>query len=222
MADRFGRCEADYAAVVMAHLTDAGWDCYPEAQLFSGDRRADIAAVMGNRLWIIEVKTNATLALLDQAYGWLGFAHFVSVATPTWMGRKAFSQFLHQNGIGHIGVCAADRTVAVHESPRFNRRPIMAKNFIEALHPDMKRYAPGGTAVSGYSSPWKRTMQMAVDHISANPGATMREIVEGIDHHYSADATARSALMTWLERDKRVMIVRGGSPYRFYPAAAEA
>ncbi len=66
----------------MTWLQDRGWDCYPEAQFLRESGRADIAATFGKRLTIVEAKTSATLAVLDQAARWIGKAHYVWIATP--------------------------------------------------------------------------------------------------------------------------------------------
>ena len=55
--------ESDIGAAVMDYLSHDGWNCYPEAQFNSFNQRADIAAVKGGILLIVECKTSCNLAL---------------------------------------------------------------------------------------------------------------------------------------------------------------
>lgn len=49
----------------------------------------------------------------------------------------------------------------------------------------------------------------------------VREIAEGIRHHYSSPAGAHHNLAIWLQREKRVRVDRDGRALKFYPASVE-
>jgi hypothetical protein len=73
--------ESEIGASVMAWLENMGWDCYPEAQFESYGNRADIAAVRDGLLWVVECKTTACLALIEQAVEWIGYTHYNCAST---------------------------------------------------------------------------------------------------------------------------------------------
>ena len=77
--------ETDVAKVVVAWLRNQHWDVHQEvAPGGGGSPRADIVGVQGRRLYVVEVKTAFSLAVVEQAMGWLRSAHYVSVAVPAW------------------------------------------------------------------------------------------------------------------------------------------
>src|SRR6476646_10663174 len=80
------KSEAELASGVVQWLTQNGWDVYQEVQ-FRGSV-ADIVAVFGKLVWIIECKQAFTLDVLCQAGEWLPYAHYVSVAVPYSNGRR--------------------------------------------------------------------------------------------------------------------------------------
>jgi hypothetical protein len=72
------RPETDIARPVVAWLQAQGWTVYQEVQ--HQGCVADIVAVRGPLLWVIECKAQLGLAVLGQALGWQGHAHAISVA----------------------------------------------------------------------------------------------------------------------------------------------
>jgi hypothetical protein len=226
--------ETDVAAAAMAWLQDRGWDCYPEAQFQRESGRADIAAVLGRRLTIVEAKTSATMTVLDQAARWIGKAHFVWIATPVDPGdtvrwicetRGIGIMFVRREKLwepetGHGFVHYVDdvqpATGAYFWSSTGGRqrygsmaaplhRFARAADLIAGLHPDMKRATAGMQAKrGGYSTPFSRTIDAAREFVTRNPGCTIKEMVAGISHHYASDAGARSSLMAWVAKFARV------------------
>jgi hypothetical protein len=235
--------ESQVAAAVMAHLISDGWECWPEVVLPEG--RADIVAVrpfpfMPHRrcVHIVETKVTWSVALLEQAVSRCQYAHFSSIAAP---GRVStfYARLCRDFGVGVLPVFRRsdgsggfeydvdsyllDRQLA----PRLNRHRRGDRYFgphrtLAALCEDQKRYAPGGTASSGYSTPWRRTMDAAVRFVAAHPGATVKELVAGISHHYASSASARQGLLVWLEKRVEVEARREGRVIRFYPAGTNA
>ncbi len=196
--------ESDLATRVMQWLTDDGWDCYSEVQLYQGGNRADIVAVYrGKLVWIVECKLALSLAVLDQSTYWRGCAHWISVAVPARRRRdisSAAQEYLQWKGIGLMTVNINSTYVqygefGVHEqiSAPLHRKN-WASDVIKTLHPDMKRYTPGSQ--SGYSTPYRRTMDVVHEYIARHPGCTINDImVEMKDrHHYSSKSSARSSI----------------------------
>jgi hypothetical protein len=212
--------EADIALPALRWIEAQGWDCYPEAQLKHAGGRADIAAVRGQILWIIEAKIAFSLSLLEQAYAWVNLAHYVSVVISRRRLRNTmFAEHLCRS-VG-IGVIYVDSDSAVYETlpPRLHRSAALsARRAISELHQDMKKYTPGGRSSDGFSTPWKRTMDAVQEYIVENPGCTIREIIDVVPTHYSNSRTARSSIPVWL-RDERfpIRVENDGKLLRFYP-----
>lgn len=218
--------ESELATRVMAWLTAEGWDCYPEVQTHSMSHRADIVAVFKQKLvWVIECKMSLSLAVLDQATRWLGDSHWVSAAVPHRKRTEtsfAAQQYLKWKGIGLIRV-AIDGEQFRHGFSGVSEivdAPIHRRNFsnrlLATLHPDMKRYTPG--TQSGYSTPYRRTMDGVREFISRNPGCTIKEIMDGIKkHHYSSQSTARSCIRVALGSfEKGIEIKQDGNAFRYF------
>lgn len=219
--------ETDVAMPVMDWMIGQKWDCYPEAQFRSYGARADIVGVQNGLVWIVEVKTRLSHALLEQAANWRGRAHYVSIAFPS--RRKALPSvvdvYCDLMGLGVISVRMEDWRDQIQpieiKAPRLNRCAHRnAKAIITKLHEDMKQYAPGNNS-GDYSSPFNRTMIAARLYVKNHPGCTAKELAENVDHHYLNSATARSCFVTWLRGSERygIRAEQDGKRLRFYPVA---
>lgn len=216
--------EAALAKVIMDRLIDDGWDCYPEAEFKTYSGRADIAAKRGRILWVVECKTTLGLGVIAQARAWKGYANYRSVAVPKGRYTKSRSMAIEVCSLLGIGVLEVyeegftNPKKMVRESvrPRLDRK--IGGKFVDLLHEDMKRYAPGSTSDKGYSTPWKRTMDAAVAFIQRQPGCTVRELLDSIDHHYHSLSSAKTAVPNWL-RDPRfpVDVKKEGNCLKLYP-----
>ncbi len=220
--------EPEIAAAVMDWLQAQGWDCYPEVMPARGGPRADIVGVRGNLVMVCEVKTSMGLALLSQAIGWHGTAHFIYVATPVKQRRyernRAEDHIIKYFGLGLLSVL--DRDSAYRDRVDERLRPeykrtcsFNVERMRNCLCPEMKRFNPGTQA--GYSTPWNRTMDLAVEYVSQHPGCTIKEILGEVKTHYASSAGARAGLRDWLPADKRVRADTESKPFRYYPASEE-
>jgi len=96
--------EAALAASIARHFEDLQWDVYQEVQLQQGASRADLVVKQGALVGVVEVKQALGLPVLEQAFGWQGYAHFVWVATWHRSGHRLAHRILEDYGIGHISV----------------------------------------------------------------------------------------------------------------------
>lgn len=205
--------EQDLAAPLVPWLQDMDWDVHQEVAIQTGGRRADIVAKRGQILWVIEVKRTAGLALLDQAYKWLGFAHYVSVAAPRFRSA-AFECCCRDKGIGMLGLGLTE--VSERLAPRLSRS-VLHHYLDSALCDETRTWAAAGNALSEYYSPFRRTVRRIYDVLEAAPGLTMKELVARVDHHYSSVTSARGALRHWIRVGKLPGIRGdGGRPERWY------
>ena len=209
--------EVDVASRLLPWLAEQEWEVHQEVMMYTGGRRADIVAVRGALLWVIEVKQTPGLALLDQGLGWIGFAHYVSVAAPRHARHgRVFEMFCRDHGLGFLlaGIEGTRNEIV----PRLNRKPL-AHWLRGALCEETRSWAKAGNALSEYYSPFRRTVRRIQDVLKAEPGLTMRDLITKVGHHYNSDATARGAIRQWIQRGK-IQGIRGdgGRPEHWYLA----
>ena len=94
------KSEVELARPVVAWLRLQRWEVYQEVQMGNGGPVADIVARLGNLYWVVECKTKFGLAVMDQAHGWLGYAHLVSVAVPV-LHRSGDRRRILGDQLGH-------------------------------------------------------------------------------------------------------------------------
>lgn len=205
--------ETDMANMVREWMQVQGWDVYPEVQLCPGGGRADLVGVRDDFVWVVECKLVFGLGVIAQAEQWLLYAHYVSVATPlnrdkhgrkrpaspaAYFGRK----ICDERGIGRIRVdqelpTESWNTWGYHPA-RLNRTAYRrAKDLRAKLCKEHKDFAPGN-ASAAYWTPFRGTCKAVLDFVKDNPGSTMRQVIDGIEHHYQSDTSARSTLVRWI------------------------
>lgn len=193
--------EQELARAVVGWLTEQHWDVYQEVSTGYMGIRADIVAVQDGISWIIETKRTLSLDLIAQAVGWIGSAHFVSVAIPRVCresrGHTYARRLLRREG---IGVIEAEDGWIHHDAPRKFRR--IKRPISDILCDAHKTMAEAGSSRGGYHTPFAGTCRAVRDFVHRYPGCTMREMVTGIEHHYNCDSTARSCLRNWIGTEK--------------------
>lgn len=236
--------EADYAKLVCDWLVNIGWDVYVEVSTGVGAPRADIVATMGNSCcWVIECKVRPGMGLIDQATTWIGYADFISIAVPP---VKSFTHATHwQNlcrwyGIGffsvHINPDPSDHYWKYSHKPpvKMNVRPhlqppiypsivVSRRGMIEKYLHDEQRYGvteyDAGTK-GEYFTLYKRTRKNLLEYVAKHPGCTMREAVEGIEHHWGDNRTAiqvlRVRIIDWRDFDDDLTYIKRGGRWIFF------
>ena len=203
------RNETDLAKLVRRWLVAQGWDVYPEVQVVTGGARADLVGMQDGLLWAVECKLTFGLGVIAQATEWLHYAHYVSVAVPTGghnNARRLGKSICHQYGIGVIQVPnysslelpTGFHSAWKHQPPRVNRAAHRNAKYIrERLSPRHKDFTPGN-ADSQFWTPFRGTCEAVRDFLTRNGSATLRELVDGIEHHYHNDKSARATLRMWI------------------------
>lgn len=76
-----------------------------------------------------------------------------------------------------------------------------------------------GNADADYWTPWRETCHRVEEFVRENPDCTTDELVEGIDHHYANNSSAKSSIVQWIRRGKIHVGIekRGGRLHFFYP-----
>lgn len=213
--------EQRIAELVVAYLEASGADVYQEVAVSGGV--ADIVARVQAELWIVEVKTSLSLALLTQAMERRRLAHRVYVAAPQSKTIGDFGVLCQELGIGLLVVrpdaySERSRVTELIESERFNRRPV---ELASKLRPEHKTHAKAGAIGGGGRwTPFRDTCEQLLSVVRETPGITVSEAVAKIRHHYSSDRCARSSLATWIGEGKvdGVSIDRDTRPATLHPA----
>lgn len=207
--------ETDIAAPVVAWLQAQHWEVYQEVERHTGGQRADIVAIRGNLVWVLEVKSSLSLAVLAQAASWPVYLRSVVVpATKRQPFRadkspeRAFAerlckQHLHL-GLITVNVHATQWENPVHvvlEAPLQRRFDWGSKELSKRCLPGHQTHAVAGSARGGHFTPYRNTMEGVRNHLRKFPtGLTIRQIFDALGKgHYMTDASAKSQLRHCLE-----------------------
>ena len=219
--------EQDVASVVVAWLESLGADVYQEVTVRGGV--ADIVARVGAEIWIVEVKTSLSLALLVQSYERRRLCHRVYVAAPHSRNARDVSKLCKALGIGLLIVSQRDpgwpnathgygapKVEQLVDSQRWNRRPV---ELAKELCPEHKTHAQAGAAgAAGRWTPWRNTIEQLARVVRRQPGITLKEAVGELQHHYTSNAGARASLAKWVREGAVDGVYIDGA--RLYPKEA--
>jgi hypothetical protein len=184
--------EQELAARVVAGLEAGGATVYQEVTMYR--QICDIVAVQGPVIHAVECKRSVTLHLLDQAYRWISYAHYVSIVAPSTglRNRKIVRAFLRTYGIGWLYPATWGGPFHIFLPPALHRN--IRSDLKDALSEGHRTHAPAGTAQGGRYTPWRATTERLVQLVRSTPGIRIKDAVEAIDHHYASAASARNAL----------------------------
>lgn len=195
--------ETDVAAPVVECLRAIGWRVYQEVSTGYGDRRPDIVATWRGRLvWIVECKAALSWELLDQAEQWIGEAHRVSVAVPArkmhgprFSGRRSVEERVCRSlGLG-LFVGGTEKLSAPMLRP--TRKQVRA--WWTTLRPEHEAgFAAAGSQGGGFFTPFRGTVRAMAEFLREKPGATTKELLAGVEHHYGSDVAAARNMVRWI------------------------
>lgn len=213
--------ETELAQKVVEWLTSQHWDVYQEVQISTSV--ADIVAVQGQLIWIIECKSSLSLSLIGQAHEWIRKAHFVSVAIPRGKSYLTKSRYVARNimrhyGIGMIEVPNLIADIREHSVPPRLNRKARVKTVKDSLCPEHKHWAPAGSQC-GYYTPFKATCKHIVRIVKKNPGILLKDLIDKSKHHYLSDTTARACISKYARKGiiNGIRCEKSGKLLRFYP-----
>lgn len=214
--------EVDMARNVVAYLQSEKWECFKEVQLGWGSRRADIVAVRDPIVAVVECKLSLSLEVIEQAVGWKHHAHWCWIAVPRLKSGRRMGialDILRHYGLGLIEVREGDTTVAVR--PLLNRKPMCLDRLKSALREEQKTWAEAGSK-SGFYTEFAATCREVLERVRTSPGITTKALIDGLQHHYATDASARASLLKWGSRGsiKGVRVERNGKEMRWFPMEA--
>ena len=216
--------ETILAELVIKWLESQKWDVYQEVQIETYGKIADIIAVLGNLVWIIECKKSLSLSVMEQAYHWRRYSNFVSVAVQRRKGtggRDFAIKVLRTFNMGLLTVdlgCPLNNKISEIIRPALNRKGL-TKRIKEKLLPAHKTFARAGNPDGLRWTPFQQTSISILHEVKKHPGITMTELMDKIHHHYSTESTARSCIAQWAQKGviKGVGVKRDGRLMRLYP-----
>jgi hypothetical protein len=222
--------EADIAAALVAHLEDAGHDVYQEVEYRGAI--IDIVSVTGPEVWAIETKLTWSLDLLTQCVERKNLVHRVFAAVP--VSKTDHSRLFAELGIGSYVVSMGGRYGGYGDSAPYvemRHRPSRTtprsfaswpRELKARLGPGYKTHAKAGSPNgAGRWTPFRETCERVAYEVKKNPGITLKELIDGMNHHYTSAASARSSIRKWIEL-KKVPGVEGRveeGKLRLYPSA---
>jgi len=204
--------EQQVGEVIVAWLEALGADVYQEVECSGGV--ADVVARVSAELWIVEVKTSFSLALLFQAMERRREAHRVFIAAPYSKNMRDVAAICEELGIGVLEMklgesewvgtryseYAQPRVTTRVESRRWNRRPV---RLAAGLQPQHKTHAQAGAiGAGGRWTPFRDTCEQLAHAVRREPGITLKAAIDGIKHHYRSASSAKSSMAKWIEGGK--------------------
>ncbi len=223
--------EQQVGEIVVAWLEALGADVYQEVECPGGV--ADVVARVRAELWIVEVKTSFSLALLFQAMERRREAHRVYIAAPYSKNIRDVIAICDELGIGVLEVKPPDpewnpdrhresrladyyapRVTERGNARRWNRKPVrLASELKPQLKPQHKTHAKAGAIGGGGRwTPFRDTCEQLARVVKAEPGITLKTAVDGIKHHYSSASSARGSLAKWIADGKVPGVTMKKSP----------
>jgi len=219
------KTETELAKQVIRLLTEQKWTIYQEVRVKAFGGIADIVAVRGKLVHVVECKLSMGLKVMAQAQEWLGRASMVSVATPevsrSWRDRQCLASVLSALGLGHIeGRPWAEEAVMRHW-PGLNRTA-KTGTITEMLQPEHQTFAEAG-GKAGHWSVRRSTWRNLVGAVQTNPGATWKELLPLVGHHYAHTSSARAHLTACIKAGlvKGIELKKDGRVWRLFPKERE-
>lgn len=182
------------AARIVEWLQNQDFDVYQEVQIASYSKRADIVAKRGRLIYVVEVKTNFSLAAVQQASKWAGLANMVSIGLPKLRHNPTVRRFLEFTG---IGVITSQYETFELIAPRFFRKRLLTLE--NTLREEHKTFAAAGNNRSDFYSPFKATGRALRTYLRRVGRANLKDVVRSIPHHYYSPSSARGAIQKWAE-----------------------
>jgi hypothetical protein len=201
--------ETDLFPPLKAWLEERGYEVYTEVQSTQTGGRADIVAVNGPVVSVVEMKVTLSLELIGQAVRWRPFANHIYIAVPSSKQRRRSEYALHllrREGIGLLEVMEHSYGTPVQNftKPVFNRR---INDHIRKSLVEQHKELPGGHAGGGYVTPYKLTIDRVKEYLGSwytrktDGWAAMADILEHCETHYASPKASLAAAMKNFESE---------------------
>ena len=191
--------EEEMATYVIAWLENQDYEVFQEVQMSPKSKRADLVGRRGSTIAIVETKLSFGEKVIEQANRWRHEATFTLVAVPVVHHHALLEYACRELGIGILTVSRFEGAW-VHMSPQMNRR--RGSRLANTLNYGHKTHGVAGAPHSDYWTPFRATCDRLREYLTKHDGATLKECMGEIQHHYQTPSTARGAIRKWVERGK--------------------
>ena len=199
------KTEMELADAVIAWLQVDGWEVWTEVQFSSGGPIADIIAVRGPLVWVIECKKSLGFTVLSQAWEWRSLANMVSVAVPKVQDEKQWRFGIMAMESFGVGLLVANRgewsdaaTIIQRVDAGLRRDRWLSRLGSQELKEYLQRvpqtFARAGNSDGKRWTPAKMAARDLAVYVRDNPGTTFSSAVREITTAYSSIHSAASAL----------------------------
>jgi hypothetical protein len=186
--------EKELADVIIEYYEDKGYETYKEVTAkgskSGGTNRADIVAVKGEEQIVIETKITFGLKLIQQAFTWKVKSHKTYICIPR-KKRTSTIRFgydiCRDMGIGIIEIDVDKENINFYSESSINEDPYLPKLY------EIQKDSDAGTS-GKYVTPFKITKNKILDFIKQNGETSLTKLVEGVDHHYKSDHSAKQSI----------------------------
>lgn len=221
--------ETDLFEPVKEWLEERGYEVYTEVTSSLAGGRADIVAVSGPAVTVVEMKRSLSLDLLAQAVRWKLFSNYIYIAVPARRNNRVSGYvrgFLQREGIGLIEVVFPEakssylQPYAINtERCRFNRR--IDDHLRESLTEKHKEL-PGGHAGGGYVTTYSQTIDRVKDYLwRQGDWISMNDILDHCETHYASPKSSLAvALRKWEGDWCESKVIKGKLHFRYRPEAS--
>lgn len=234
--------ESELAKPIIAWFCEQGFDVYQEVELRTGGKRADIVAVYGKKIVVIETKLTLGLRVIEQAWQWTRDAHLVYCGMPygaggrdNWFAMKVAANY----GLGVLQVSVhddyfhratpTDDPIKVYEvsekqAAMFQHQELYdVKKFLDSLSEGHKTFAEAGNNAGRRWTPFQQTCMNLVEYVKDHPGATIKETIDAVKHHYASTATARACMAKYIMSGvvKDIRADTSGKAWKLYWTGAD-
>jgi len=210
--------EVELAEPVIAYFEDQKYDVYQEVKICGGC--ADIIAVLGKIVTVVEVKTSLTISLLHQAYGWKRLANYIYIAVPYShdSARHFAYRICRDYGFGVLLVNKKTMSVREQENAPLHRKSEATK-ILNSLRPEHKTYCKAGSRFGQRWTPFQSTCDALRYLVGSKPGIALDDAIKQLSHHYATNASARQSLSVWLFKGiiKGIRIEQHGKQLKLFP-----
>ena len=175
--------ETELAKILDNYFISQGYETYKEVPICGG--RIDILATDGTIRIGCEVKTTATVKVIEQACNTRAYCHYSYVAVPH-VKNKFFQSIVSKYELGLLLANFRGENVFEACKPVFHRRCLKIN-----LKDYQKTNIAGGNE---YMTDFKQTVNSIVDYVKKHPGTKFSEVLDNIKFHYHTISTAKSSI----------------------------
>lgn len=231
--------EVELAKKMIEYFDGYPFEIFQEVPLYG--KFIDIVIKSDKIIHCIECKIGLGFEVIAQADYRKSFSHYVSVCVPAetkkkeryerhrytdngkdykvtkTSGRKMAIKYLQYLGIGLYEYNPVFDTVEEKLVPKLFRKALSG-TIIENLLEGQKTFALAGSAGVKRLTPFRNTVINLENYVKRHPGTSYSNAVENIDTHYHKVSTAKSALLTWIQKGiiKNIRIEKDGRKLSLY------